>query len=895
MKNQEYILTKNDLIVSKTDLKGIITFVNDDLVRITGYSRAELIGASHNIFRHPDMPKEAFSDLWKTIKHQFTWSGLVKNKTKSGGFYWVRANVTPIYENEKIIGYMSVRRKPDANNVREIEKIYADMRAGKFKGKLSAGNILKDDIFHRLLRNFHNISIRNRLIGLGGFSVLSLIFFVFISQLNTNALNNNSQFSIEQISKRADSIELARSAQVDFKEQLQEWKNTLLRGQDKTDFDKFKNAFYEKSASTDKKLEQLHKLVAELGESTQQVDELLQSHQQILKIYTEALQNYQTDNINSITQVDASVRGKDRNLTGDFDKLVEVLQSELKGYISESKHKSNQMLLSADVKVDTALVFILAMLVCLFGVMIVGIIRPLRHATESLLHISNGNYLVRIDNFTTNEIGIMTEAMRAMSVRLGFDIAEDRKNLNEGLRLKIGLDNVETGVIIANENREIVYINKSATHLLRKAEADIQNDLPNFSVDKLMGTNIDSFHKYPAHQIKILENLTETSTASALIGGHHMVVKASPIINSVGQRLGAVAEWSDITVQVNLENEISTIVEDAVQGRFNNRLNLDDKEGFFKQLSTEINELLTISDSVFGDLKRVLDAVAKGNLTEKITQDYNGEFNAIKVNMNLAVSQLVEVIHQIQDSNEIIYRGIEELSQGNNDLSSRTEIQSSNLESTVAAVHQLAITVNQNAEDAEFANETVSKVFDVVDKGVSLIGKVVETMEGIHDSSLKVVDIIAVIDSIAFQTNILALNAAVEAARAGEQGKGFAVVASEVRSLAQRAATAAGEIKSLINDSEEKVEDGSRLVTDAGKTMKDISLSIEEVKTMMGRISVACSEQSYSVQKVKSTITETEEMSQQNAALVVEAAGASSSLENQVKHLSDTVAYFKVS
>jgi methyl-accepting chemotaxis protein len=892
--NNEYVLTSDDLIVSKTDLKGIITFVNDDLVRITGYSRNELIGSSHNIFRHPDMPKEAFSDLWNTIKRQFTWSGLVKNKTKSGGFYWVRANVTPIYENEKIVGYMSVRRKPNADNVREIEKIYADMRAGKFKGKLSAGNILKDDIFHRALRKFHNISIKNRLIGLGGFTVLSLIFFVFISQLNTRSLNNNSQFNIDQISQRADSIELARSAQVDFKEQMQEWKNTLLRGQDKTDFDKFKNAFYEKSASTDKKLEQLHKLVAELGESTQQVDELLKSHQQMLKVYTEALQNYQTDNIASITQVDTSVRGKDRTLTQDFDKLVEVFQSKLKVYISESKDKSNQMLLNADVKVDTALAFILAAFICVFWMMLVGIIRPLRHATESLIHISNGNYLVRIDNFTTNEIGVMTEAMRAMSVRLGFDIAEDRKNLNEGLRLKIGLDNVETGVIIANENREIVYINKSATNLLRKAESDIQNDLPNFNVDTLMGTNIDSFHKNPRHQIKILENLTETSTASALIGGHHMVVKASPIINGVGQRLGAVAEWSDITVQVNLENEISNIVKNAVQGRFNNRLNLDDKEGFFKQLSTEINELLTISDNVFGDLKRVLEAIAKGNLTEKITQNYDGEFNTIKDNMNLAVSQLVEVIHQIQDSNEVIYRGIEELSQGNNDLSSRTELQSSNLESTVAAVHQLAITVNQNAEDAKFANETVNKVFDVVDKGVNLIGQVVETMEGIHDSSLKVVDIIAVIDSIAFQTNILALNAAVEAARAGEQGKGFAVVASEVRSLAQRAATAAGEIKSLINDSEEKVEDGSRLVIDAGKTMKDISLSIEDVKMMMGRISVACSEQSYSVQKVKSTITETEEMSQQNASLVIEAAGASTSLENQIKHLSNTVAYFKI-
>lgn len=222
MQNQEYVLTENDLIVSKTDLKGIITFVNDDLVRITGFSRAELIGAPHNIFRHSDMPKEAFADLWQTIKGQFTWSGLVKNKTKSGGFYWVRANVTPIYENDKIVGYMSVRRKPNFDNVRKIEKVYADMRAGKFKGKLNAGNLLEDDIFHNTLRKFHNTSIKNRLVLLGALSCLSLISFVLIGQSQTNALNTNSQFYIEQIAKHADSIELARYAQVDFKEQIQE-------------------------------------------------------------------------------------------------------------------------------------------------------------------------------------------------------------------------------------------------------------------------------------------------------------------------------------------------------------------------------------------------------------------------------------------------------------------------------------------------------------------------------------------------------------------------------------------------------------------------------------------------------------------------------------------------
>lgn len=792
MNNQEYVLTENDLIVSKTDLKGIITFVNDDLIRITGYTRDELIGAPHNIFRHPDMPKEAFADLWKTVTEGFTWSGLVKNRTKSGTFYWVRATVTPIYENEKVIGYMSVRRKPNFANVRLAEKLYADIKAGRFKGKLSGGNVLKTDIFHSTLRKFHNLTIKNRLIGLGVLSSFALLAVAAIGQFNLSVLNHNAQLNIDQIEQHT---------------------ITLLN-----DF---------KSSNSDNQ---------------------------------------------------------------EFNQLT----TELKALVTQTKANSNQSLAQANTHMMMFMLAILSALIVLFGLTIIGIIRPLHHATDVLKHISNGNYLVRIDNDTRNEIGIMTEALRAMSVRLGFDVAEDRKNINDGLRLKMGLDNVNTGVIIANQDLEIVYVNKAAVNLLREAETDIRKDLPHFNVDTLMGTNIDDFHKNPAHQRQLLGSLTETTIATAIIGGHHMVVKASPIINELGQRLGSVAEWTDRTVEVNLENEISTIVRDAVQGRFSNRLNLEDKKDFFKVLSEELNELLTVSDNVFSDLKRVLSAVAAGNLTQKITANYEGEFNNLKNDTNLAVSQLTNIIEQIKESNSVIQQGISEITQGNDDLANRTENQAANLESAAAAIHQLTTTVHQNDEDAKYANDAVNGVFNVVDKGVKVIGKVVKTMETIHDSSLKVVDIIAVIDSIAFQTNILALNAAVEAARAGDQGRGFAVVATEVQSLAQRAASAAGEIKNLINDSEEKVEDGSKLVVDAGKIMQEIAQSIEGVTSMMARIAIACSEQSTSIEQINSTVMETENMTQQNAALVTEASSASASLEHQIKSLSNTIGYFTV-
>ena len=255
---------------------------------------------------------------------------------------------------------------------------------------------------------------------------------------------------------------------------------------------------------------------------------------------------------------------------------------------------------------------------------------------------------------------------------------------------------------------------------------------------------------------------------------------------------------------------------------------------------------------------------------------------------------LLSTVNEIKESANIIAVASQEIASGNIDLSNRTESQASSLEETASSMEQLTSTVKQNAENARQANQLVVSASEHAVKGGRVVGDVVETMGSIKESSRKIVDIIGVIDSIAFQTNILALNAAVEAARAGEQGRGFAVVASEVRSLAQRSAGAAKEIKALIGDSVSKVDAGGKLVDEAGKTMNDIVASVRHVADIMGEITAASQEQSAGIAEVNQAIGQIDEITQQNAALVEQAAAAAESLQEQSDLLARTVSVFKL-
>ena len=289
----------------------------------------------------------------------------------------------------------------------------------------------------------------------------------------------------------------------------------------------------------------------------------------------------------------------------------------------------------------------------------------------------------------------------------------------------------------------------------------------------------------------------------------------------------------------------------------------------------------------------VASRVAAGDLSVDVEVKANDN-SSLLASMKYMRRSLLKIVSEVRSGTEAIGSGTSEIARGNADLSQRTEEQASSLEETASSMEELTSTVKQNAENARQANQLAASASEVAAKGGTVVSEVVGTMNSINESSKKIVDIIGVIDGIAFQTNILALNAAVEAARAGEQGRGFAVVASEVRSLAQRSAAAAKEIKALIGDSVDKVGAGTKLVDEAGKTMEEIVASVKRVTDIMSEIAAASQEQGAGIEQVNRAVTQMDEVTQQNAALVEQAAAAAESLEEQAQNLAQAVAVFKV-
>jgi methyl-accepting chemotaxis protein len=290
----------------------------------------------------------------------------------------------------------------------------------------------------------------------------------------------------------------------------------------------------------------------------------------------------------------------------------------------------------------------------------------------------------------------------------------------------------------------------------------------------------------------------------------------------------------------------------------------------------------------------VAETVARGDLSSRIGTPSKDEVGQLLGALGRMNDSLVKIVGDVRNASDSIATGSSQIATGNADLSQRTEEQASNLQQTAASMEQLTATVKNNADTARTATQLASGAAAVAAQGGAVVGQVVQTMQGISDSSRQIADIIGVIDGIAFQTNILALNAAVEAARAGEQGRGFAVVAAEVRSLAQRSAQAAKEIKGLIGESVGKVEAGAQLVGDAGRTMDDIVAQVRKVNDLIGEISSASGEQTTGIGQINDAVTQLDQVTQQNAALVEESAAAAESLKLQAERLAQAVATFRL-
>jgi len=719
--DHEVKLQDGQELVTKTNLKGIITETNTAFIEISGFSREELVGKNHNVVRHPDMPPAAFKDLWDTLKLGRPWSKLVKNRCKNGDYYWVKAHVTPVFRNGQIVEYMSVRTRPSESEIAASAQLYAKLRSNEVTLP-SPSRIVKSNLAKGVTRY--------GLIGAASAVLINLV--IYLVGLPAEAL-------------------------------------------------------------------MLGPVVA-------------------------------------------------------------------------------------------------------FGLMLFGarsfinknVVKAIDETRRTMLTVSEGGYLEDIPVEDDGETGELTRSVKMLAVKLGFEVNDAKENAKSSQRIKVALDNVSSNVMLADNTGNIIYANTAVIEMMSKAESDIQTQLPDFEAQKIVGSNFDIFHENPEHQRRMLEGLKTTFNGKIKVGPRTFSLIANPVVDEHGGRLGTVVEWGDITAQLKAEASIADLIEKASRGDLQERLDTEQYSGFMKRVSTGVNQMLDAVVEPIQEVKRVLESIAEGDLTQKMDGEFHGEFSELNSALNSSTQNLTNMVSEIRGAGSNITTGSSEISTGNATLSERTESQAASLEETAASMEEMTSTVKQNAENAQEARKLASEAQGLAEKGGDISKKVEASMGDISASSRKIAEIISVIDEIAFQTNLLALNAAVEAARAGEQGRGFAVVASEVRSLAQRSAGAAKEIKELINDSVKKVEEGGGFVDESGKALIEIMDSIKNVTEIVSEIAAASKEQASGIEQVNVAVTQMDEGTQQNAALVEQVAAASTSMEEQAAQLQHLVSAFSI-
>lgn len=550
------------------------------------------------------------------------------------------------------------------------------------------------------------------------------------------------------------------------------------------------------------------------------------------------------------------------------------------------------LLFFAGVEVPTAL----EALLMLFSVSAVGFLaysnyrttdvpQHLRDAVEAL---SNGQYKQPI-----KDRSYWGFALNQIRTRVGEAAANNYDSEQANAIMLTAMDAATTCLMVVDRNFNITKINRSLQTLFTELEPKIRTELPHFSAAKVVGSNMDIFHKNPAHQRKMMDKLTEKTEVNIQVAGIHLSAIVQPI--KMGSTIvGYAVEWADRTVEETVVAELSNVFEGMKLGNFNGRIT-SPAEGVYDRIKQNVNESMSVIQHALDSINGVIEAQATGDFTKALPSGtFKGQMHALKNAINFSAEKVKQAIAQAVVSSSIVQEQAGNVADGAHSLSSRVQEQASALQQTSMTMQEMKSTVQANTERAVQGAELSGRMRAQADSGMDVMQQTITAMQSIQEANNRIVDIVAMIDSIAFQTNLLALNAAVEAARAGEHGRGFAVVASEVRALAQKSADAAQDIKALIGDSVQRITAGTRLADKSGEMLGEITSSIEKVADMMGEIARTSTEQSVAIGQVYQAIDDIDRVTQENAALVEETTAAVGQLSQEADALMENVRFFNV-